>query len=152
MKNICCLCILLLSNFALANEGQLGIILGSTTGLSGKFNLDAAHAVDGALSYSAYDKYGINFHADYLVNKARQFPVGGVNPLILYYGIGVRLINIRSGVDNGKSRIGVRTPIGLYHQINNPNLEIFGELAPVLDLTPGTDLSIDVGLGVRFRF
>ena len=152
MKLFCFLFVLILSNYATANETQLGIILGSTTGLSFKYNLGSDRAVDGALSYSIDGKYGFSAHSDYLFNKARQFTLGELSPLSLYYGIGLRLLNILIGTDKGKARAGIRAPIGLYHQTNNPNLEFFGELVPILDLTPSTDVFIDVGFGVRIRF
>lgn len=152
MKLLCFLFVLIISNYATANETQLGVILGSTTGLSFKYDLGAARAIDGALSYSADGKYGFSAHSDYLFNKARQFTLEELSPLNLYYGLGVRLLDILKGTDKGKARVGIRAPIGLYHQTNNPNLEFFGELVPILDLTPSTDVFIDVGLGVRIRF
>lgn len=141
-----------LSNLAFANEAQFGVILGSTTGLSFKYDLGAGRAFDAALSWSNDSHYGSLFHADYLINQARQFAMGELSPNFLYYGIGLRLMNIRSGSDNGKTRLGIRAPIGIHHQISNPDLEFFGELVPTLDLTPSTDVDIDVGIGVRFRF
>lgn len=139
-------------NFASANEAQLGIILGSSSGLSGKYDLGGDRALDAALAYSTDSKYGNYFHMDYLFNRARQFPVGSISPAVLYYGLGVRIINIKTGVDNGKSKIGIRAPIGLHTQMSNPDLEFFGEIAPALDIAPSTDLFIDVGIGVRIRF
>lgn len=152
MKLIYFLFVLIISNYAAANETQLGIIVGSTTGLSFKYNLGSDHAVDGALSYSTDGKYGFSAHADYLFNKARQLSLGELSPLNVYYGLGLRLLDILKGTDKGKARVGIRAPIGLYHQTNNPNLEFFGELVPILDLAPNSDVFIDVGLGVRIRF
>ena len=69
-----------------------------------------------------------------------------------YYGGGLRVMSIRSGRDSGQSRLGVRVPFGLHYQISNPDLEFFGEIAPVLDITPSTDVYFDVGIGLRIRF
>lgn len=154
MKLIICLTLLTIANFANANEAQLGVIIGSTTGLSAKYDLGGDRAIDGALSYSTESRYGMSLHADYLFNKAHQFNIGDVNPLNLYYGLGVRLLSIRDRTyyNDSSSRIGIRGPIGILYRIPEPKLEFFGEIAPTLDLTPRTDVYFAVGLGVRFIF
>ncbi len=152
MKVAICILVLMLSNFAFAEEAQLGLILGSTSGLSGKYVFDGDEAIDGALAYASDGKYGISIHADYLNNKARQFTLRQLNPLNMYYGVGLRIMNIRTGTDSGKSRLGLRAPIGLSLKTVKPDLEIFGELAAVLDVTPSTDVTIEVGIGARVRF
>ena len=154
MKLLLCLTIMFSTLIASANEAQLGVILGSTTGLSGKYDLGGDRAIDGALAYSLNSRYGFAFHADYLFNKARQFNVGSVSPFALYYGLGARFEEIRNRYydETSSTRLGIRAPIGVYYRINDPNLELFGEIVPVLDLTPRSDVSFDVGLGVRFIF
>ena len=154
MKLLICVTLLTFANLATANEAQLGVILGSTTGLSAKYDLGGDRAIDGALSYSTDSRYGMSLHADYLINKAHQFNLGEINPLNLYYGIGVRLLDIRDRYyyNDSASRIGIRAPIGIMYRTHDPKLEIFGEIAPTLDLTPRTDVYFAVGLGVRFIF
>ncbi len=153
MKLLLCLTILTTSFFASANEAQLGVILGSTTGLSAKYDLGGDRAIDGALAYSLSSRYGFAFHADYLFNKARQFNVGQA-PLSLYYGIGLRVEEIRHRYFNETSstRIGVRAPIGIFYRVADPSLELFAEIVPVLDFAPSSDVSFDAGIGVRFVF
>ncbi|MEQ1722998.1 MAG: hypothetical protein ABL930_07455 [Pseudobdellovibrio sp.] len=143
---------LLLPTVSFSQEVQLGVIVGSTTGLSGKYDLGNDRAIDAALAYKFDNVNGLSLHADYLFNRARTFNVGEVSPINFYYGLGARLINIIDGSDNGKTRLGVRVPFGIYYTVNNPNLELFGELVPVLDLAPRTDVYVDVGLGFRIRF
>lgn len=154
MKLLICLTFLTIATLANANEAQLGVILGSTTGLSAKYDLGGDRAIDGALSYSVESRYGMSLHADYLINKAHQFNVGDVNPLNLYYGIGIRLLSVqeRAYYNDSSSRIGIRGPIGILYRTQEPKLEIFGEIAPTLDVTPRTDVHFAVGLGVRFIF
>ncbi len=48
--------------------------------------------------------------------------------------------------------IGPRAPVGLLYNFHNPNIEVFAELALAVDLTPKTDVDLDVGIGVRVRF
>lgn len=135
-----------------ANEAQIGIVLGSTAGLSGKYDLGGNRSIDGVLAYSTDSKYGNYFHIDYIFDKARNFAMGSVTPVYLYYGPGLRVVNIRTGEDNGKTKLGFRGPIGVNVQTKNPDLEIFGEVAPTVDLTPSTSVYLEVGIGIRFRF
>jgi hypothetical protein len=152
MKFVLILMGLLAGTYSYAEEFNLGVILGSTTGISAKYGLGNNRAIDGALAYSSDNLYGTSLHVDYLVENARHFNLGSLSPLTLYYGIGGRFVNIRNGDDRDKLRAGVRAPIGLDYIISNPNLEFFAELAPILDLTPRTDVYFDVGIGVRYRF
>lgn len=152
MKPILYLCLFFASGSIQAAELQLGIILGSTSGLSFKNELPENRAIDAALSYSIQGKYGLSLHGDYLFNRVRQFSFSQLSPVFLYYGLGVRTLNIRTGTDEGSTRIGVRGPIGLHYRTTGPDLEFFGEAVPIIDLTPTSELNIDVGLGVRVIF
>lgn len=152
MRLVTCFIVLICTNLASANEAQLGVILGSMTGISGKYDLGGDRAIDAALAYSVDGNYGLSLHADYLFNKARTFAIGEASPFSMYYGIGGRLISIRSYADYGKTRVGLRAPVGAYYRTADPRLEIFGEVAAILDFVPRTDVFIDVGLGVRFIF
>lgn len=138
--------------FAAAEEIQLGIVLGSNSGISAKFELGGNRAIDAVLAYSSDSTYGTYLHADYLFEKMRQFSLDKVSPLYLYYGPGLKIVNIRSGIDSGRTKVAFRAPIGVNLQTSNPNLEFFGDVAPTVDLTPSTSVYIDVGIGLRFRF
>lgn len=152
MKFLIFMGIFLTTVVTFANEVQIGIVLGSTAGLSGKLDLGSNRSIDGVLAYSTDSKYGNYFHIDYIIDKARNFSMGSVNPVYLYYGPGLRLVNIRTGVDSGKTKVGFRGPIGVNLQTKNPDLEFFGEVAPTADLTPSTSVYLEVGIGIRFRF
>lgn len=152
MKQLIYLIIFLSVNSARATVAQLGIILGSTSGLSFKSELDDNRAIDAALSYSIQGKYGLSLHGDYLFNKVRQFSFSQLSPVYLYYGLGARTLNIRTGTDEGDTRIGVRVPVGVHYRTTGPDLEFFGEVVPIVDLTPSSEINVDVGLGVRVIF
>lgn len=134
------------------NEGQLGIIIGSTSGVSAKYDLGQDRALDAAFSYSIEDRYGLSVHGDYLFNRFREFKLGELSPLFMYYGVGLRLMNIRSGKDEGSTRAGLRVPFGVLYRTTTPDLEFFGELVPILDVAPRSDVFLDLGLGVRVIF
>ncbi|AGH95962.1 hypothetical protein [Pseudobdellovibrio exovorus] len=146
------LLVLIFSTSAFAEEMQLGVILGSLTGISGKYRLDNGRAIDGALAYTFDGRKGMSIHADYLIDPARRLNAGELTPLNLYYGLGARVSDITDGSDRGKARVGIRAPIGINYLTTNPNLELFGELVPVLDLAPSTDVHLNAGIGARFRF
>lgn len=144
------LSLLVLSSNAKAGH-EAGIVLGSASGFSGLFDLGGGNAVDLGLAYSSNSQFTIT--SDYLFTKTRSWNLQNVNsPLTLYYGIGLRLLNINSGKNNGKVALGPRAPIGVHLEINNPNISLFAELAPVLDIVPESNVEIMAGLGVRIRF
>lgn len=131
---------------------SLGVILGTENGLSFKYNLGDSRALAGAVSYSTYRDYGSAFHLDYLFDKARNLTAPQGADFDFYYGLGVTVANIRRGVDQGRTQVGLRGPFGLSKSINNPNLDFFGEIAPALQIAPNSDVNLMVGLGLRYRF
>ena len=131
---------------------SLGVILGTENGLSFKYNLENSNAIAGSVSYSTYRDYGSSFHVDYLFDKARQLEAPQGTSFDFYYGLGVVLSNIRRGLDEGRTQVGIRGPFGLSKSVYNPNLDFFGEIAPVLQVAPNSDVNLAVGLGLRYRF
>lgn len=132
-------------------EAALGVVIGDPTGISGRVALDSRHSVEGAFAYSTGHYDGLHMHGTYLWDHARSFSTTE-GPIDLYYGLGVRLIAVNKGSQDGKIALGPRAPLGLLYNFNDPNIEIFGELSLALDLTPKTDVDLDVGIGVRIRF
>jgi hypothetical protein len=142
------------SIFALNNafaKSSIGFILGNPTGLSGKFQLDAKHSLATAIATNSGSNSGFQIHADYIKDAARSFKIEG-EKLEFYYGLGLRFIQVNSGKNENKTAIGVRLPIGILYDITNPDIQLFGELSPSLNLTPSTDFSLAFGIGVRIRF
>lgn len=132
-------------------DNAVGVVLGDPTGFSGRFSLDDSHSLETALAYSSGYFEGLHFHATYMWDKARAFKTQA-DPLYLYYGLGLRVISINRGKYDGDVAIAPRAPLGLLYNLENPDIEIFGELSMALDLTPRTDADIDAGVGVRVRF
>ena len=60
------------------------------------------------------------------------------------------LMHAVRAINNDDPRLGLRIPLGLSYLISNSPLELFGELAPVLDLTPDTTFRVNGGLGLRY--
>ena len=70
-----------------------------------------------------------------------------VGRMLFYAGIGGRV-----KAEEDDSRIGVRVPLGLDYVFAGPPLDVFFEVAPVLDVAPGTDFRVNGGIGIRYYF
>lgn len=153
MKILVAALVLLLAQTSFAREEyQLGVILGAPTGISGKMALGNNRSLDAALAYSLANDLGLEFHTDYLIENAHSFAINAPQPLELYFGIGVRIAVIDKGRHEDDLAIGPRAPVGISYTISNPNLQFFGELALILNIIPDTDVDLDGGVGVRYRF
>ncbi|KYG69918.1 hypothetical protein AZI85_15960 [Bdellovibrio bacteriovorus] len=133
-------------------DSAVGVVIGDPTGVSGRLGLDGKHSLEGALAYSSGHYDGLHIHATYLWDRARTFAVQRGGPIETYYGLGVRLINFNKGEHDGELAIGPRAPLGLLYNIDNPDIEIFGEVSLAVDLMPETNVDLDLGIGVRLRF
>jgi hypothetical protein len=142
---------------ARAGSVGLGVIAGEPTGVSLKTWLDGRHAMDAALGWSFAAHATLHLHADYLWHDFGLLRPSGVQGRVpVYYGIGGR-ITLRDD-DNGPDGhdhddlLGVRFPLGIAWIAATAPVDVFVELAPVLDLVPGTDLSLNAAIGVRYWF
>jgi len=123
----------------------IGIIIGEPTGISMKGWLTSKSAIDAGLAWSFIDETSFHIHADYiwhsfdLIKTKEELPV--------YYGIGGRI-----KIDDHDTRIGLRMVGGIEYIFKDAPLDIFFEVAPILDLAPATKLSANAGLGARFFF
>lgn len=123
----------------------LGVILGEPTGFSFKGWLDSKSAIDAGLAWSFLHETTFHVHVDYLLHsdaltKRSDTPV--------YYGIGGR---VKAG-GHGEDRIGVRIVGGLAYYVPDAPVDIFVEIAPVVDFAPSTDVQINGGIGARYFF
>lgn len=130
------------------NEGDkgLGIIIGDPTGVSFKAWVNSKHAFDLALAWTVEKNDAMHIHGSYLYHNNEFFnPNRGRMPL--YYGIGGRV-----KANSNRTTVGVRIPFGFEYLFQGAPLGLFLEVAPILDLTPNTELDINSGIGVRFYF
>ncbi|MBK9029977.1 MAG: hypothetical protein IPL61_01340 [Myxococcales bacterium] len=139
-----------------ANKGfGLGIMLGAPTGLSGKYYYASDKAFDfgvGAFRYYR-QRDGLQIHVDHLWH-----PVSLVSnadfEMPLYLGVGFRLFDFNDDVNHDGTAIGLRAPIGVAFDLNRTPIDIFVELALVVDLFVGYDdrYGADLNGAVGFRF
>lgn len=126
----------------------LGVILGEPTGISFKHWLTTSTALDAGLAWAFSNTDALHIHADYLIHMYDwiQSSDAFASRLNVYLGVGGRA---KFETD---SRIGARGAMGLDYFFKGAPLDAFLEIAPILDLTPATDFSLNGGLGVRYFF
>lgn len=152
---------ILFGEFGYAGPNGAGIILGSPTGITGKFWMDGRVAYDAGISFSTGDY--ILVYGDYLYHYPGSFK--GNNQFLMnvtpYLGIGGvfalttadRSNNDRIyGKRSGAFGLGIRVPFGAEWRPGKPPLGIFLELAPGISVAPATDILIMGGLGIRYYF
>ena len=139
-----------LSGFAKAQQSGLGVglMFGEPTGLSFKGWISERSAIDGGLGWSFAHEGSVHIHADYLYHFYSVFD----SPRIpLYLGVGGR-IKLENTEHNSDMRLGIRVPFGIAYQFTEVPIDIFLEIAPIMDLNPKTEGSINGALGVRLYF
>jgi hypothetical protein len=114
----------------------VGIIVGEPTGLCGKLWLSGRTAIDGAAAWSFNKNGNLHLHADYLLHSLGS-------SLGFYYGIGGRV-----KLDEDR-RAGLRLPLGVTY-ITESSIDIFFEVAPLLDLAPSTNFRLNAAIGLRY--
>lgn len=123
----------------------LGVILGEPTGVSAKGWISSRTAFDAGLAWSFRRAGYLHVHMDYLWHF--QDVVTTSQQVIPYIGIGGRV-----GARDNSAIVGVRIPFGISWIPTNAPIDVFLEIAPIMDLTPETDFNANGGIGVRFYF
>lgn len=145
----------------------LGIIIGEPTGLSVKYWLSPKSAIDGGFAWSFRGDGAVHIHGDYLRHDFNLIHVEE-GQMAIYYGIGGRILIFSHRNyyydDEGHRHyyyydhndnsvfVGLRVPVGLEYIFQGNHVDLFLELAPVLDIVPETDLDLNGGIGIRYFF
>ena len=137
----------LLASSAFAQERGFGVgaILGEPVGGSFKMWLSDKTAVDAAVAYANWSDGGLSIHADYLWHNFDWFSAGS-GKLPVYYGVGGR---VKFADDE---QFGIRGPVGVSYMLDNVPVDVFGEVAPILDVTPGIRVEWSFAVGARYWF
>jgi hypothetical protein len=131
----------------------LGLMVGSPAGLSGKWFYGSSTAFDFGVGVNRRwrDRDGLHLHFDHLWHPVSLVSASGFE-LPLYVGIGGRVLDFDDG---GGTALGVRVPVGIAFDFNNIPLDVFIEVALVVDtyLDRDDDLAdLNLAVGARYWF
>jgi len=158
-KNIIILCLFLFLSIILYSQETglgIGIILGEPTGLSGKLWISNHSAFDLGIAWAFYNNENssepyneipppyFSLHCDYLYHFFNLLTVPS-GSLSVYCGGGIVLRIIETGII-----LGLRIPAGFVYLVEKIPLDIFVEIVPVMELIPGTMVSGNGGIGIRY--
>jgi hypothetical protein len=143
---LCALSITAVKPAAAFEELSLGLAAPSPTGISAKLWSTRLTAYD---LFAEWDigSEKFNFHMDYIRHDYERLDTKE-SDMIFYTGYGVRLLD--EGIHDD-TIFGVRVPFGISYLMDDPPLDVFGELAPRVNLVPSTNFGIDVMIGFRYR-
>lgn len=123
----------------------VGAILGEPIGASFKAWVAESAAIDAAVAWSNYDDEGTQLHADYLWHNFDLLSAGS-GRMPVYFGLGAR---IKFADD---THVGFRGPIGISYMLDATPVDIFAEVAPILDFTPNWRVEWNAAIGARYWF
>jgi hypothetical protein len=153
-KTVCALALALLFGVLAAGNANaqvtkfgMGAIIGEPTGIDGKFFLSGRNAIEGAVAWSLSGNNDLHLQGDYLYHWYDWIePKEGRMPVI--FGIGAR-VEFRENQDD---LLGIRFPIGVAYEMADAPFDFFGQIVPILELTPDTDFDLEGAFGARFWF
>jgi hypothetical protein len=135
----------------------LGLVVVEPIGLSAKYYLSESTALD--FAFGEYDRFrdddDLGVHADFLWHP---FTIATTDPFLLplYFGIGARVLDDEDGPDGDDDvNVGVRGPLGVALDFNRVPLDVFFELALIIELVDDEDddnVDLDAALGIRYYF
>ncbi|HVR35757.1 MAG TPA: hypothetical protein VMS21_07895 [Methylomirabilota bacterium] len=130
------------------NEGfGAGLMVGDPFGVSLKYWLNETWAIDGGLGYSWRGRDGFHIHSDVLYHFFDLIDIDK-GRLPLYFGVGARVHFERHSDDH----VGIRGPVGVAYLFEDKPVDVFLEVAPVLDFTPDTKFRFTAAAGARYWF
>ncbi len=151
-KILLSVCILfLLCSMLSAGRLGLGVIIGSPTGFSLKFWQGRRNALDLALAWNFSNDY-FHIHGDYLYHFPIHLEGASVSTLLWYLGVGGMLKFKSNARDDNKTAFGFRGVAGIEFIPPQIPLDIFAEIAPVMNIIENTDLELEGGVGIRYTF
>ena len=121
----------------------LGAVIGEPTGISGKLWLSRRSAFDAVVGFSFARETALHLQLDYLFHIYDVIdPASGV--AAIYIGVGARVKT------ENETRFGLRVPVGVDYIFEDVPMDIFFEVAPILDVVPDASFRFNVAIGFRF--
>lgn len=138
--------ILVLTTNLLAKDRNgfgIGPVVGEPTGLNAQFYWDKNSAVDVTTAWS-WDNWllvSVDFQMyDYFMDMPREWKWS--------YGGGVYM-NLAND-DHEDNALGIRVPLGLKYHFPYSIVDVWGEVAPGIELAPDTKFAFQGGIGLTF--
>jgi hypothetical protein len=103
-------------------------------------------AINGAIAWNVDPSSSFFFDVDYVLYNLNWFASHN-GRLPFYFGIGAE-----ASFNSRQSHVGIRVPVGIEYRFPKSPIQIFGEVVPILDLSPSTTLELKAGVGIRFLF
>lgn len=136
------------STNANAEDGEfaLGVAAISPNGMTAKYWTSDVTAIDvfGEWSFNS-EEY--KTHISLLLHDFEKFDWEGER-IAFYYGGGIRI----KAKKNDDTQLGIRIPFGVSYFIHDVPVEVFGEIAPRVNVYPSTNFGLDLMIGLRYRF
>jgi len=139
---------LLIVNQAYAEEGEFSLGIGAIApnGITAKYWTTDRVAIDLFGEWSINSKE-YHAHSDILIHDFDKIQWEGER-IAMYYGFGARV----KFEEDKDTRVGVRVPIGVAYYLADVTVELFGEVAPRINVYPSTNFGLDIMIGARYRF
>lgn len=153
IKRVLLLLFAVVSLSAQANESDqlnafaLGVALGKPTGITSRYELRDMKSIT---AFVGWQDHHLDFHVDYLIHKLGLFKMDS-EEMEVYFGGGLKYYNVTTGSDI-EDRLGLRGPVGLRIEMEDPDLEIFIEAALLLVASPEFKVDGNFQIGMRFLF
>lgn len=132
---------------ARAESIGLGVFVGQPTGLDIKIGLQGRSAIDIVLGANRFDRPRVSYgHLTYLALLGVAH--GRTVNVPLRIGVGAAVYDL----DGDATAVAARVPLQLGLRFRRTPVEIYGEIAFVLQLIDDVDTDLDGGLGLRVYF
>lgn len=122
-----------------------GLFLGKPTGLTFRMGLGSNQSLEAKAAWDLSGQGSFAAQANWLLEFPGTFVIEGED-FIPYVGGGLAL-----GVSDDAS-FGLRIPFGIVYRFEKAPIELCLELAPGMNLFPGTTFAGSGGLGIRYCF
>ena len=130
----------LTSRVGSAQDLGIGTQLGQPMGVTAKYWMNSTLAIDAFMGY--HFSHNFDAHGDVLWHSFSSFDVSD-GRLPFYVGAGGRIL---LGDD---SQLGVRLPVGVSYLSSSQPIELYAEIAPVIQLITSIGADIDGAIGIR---
>lgn len=147
-KLLTLICLLAAANGPLwaqtAGEFGAGVVLGSPTGITGKYWLNDTRALDAGLGFDS----DVLIYGDYLWHSFTVLPQPAEGKLPLYLGLGLQV----GDTHHDNTSLSLRAVGGIAYWLPKNPIEIFFELVPTFHLADHGGSDLNAGLGLRYYF